>query len=728
MKLGRLAALALAALGLAGLSALVLSGPGRDAGDGPRTVVLIAVDDLRRDHLGAYGAAGAETPNLDALAAEGSVYDDCVTASTATNAAVATLLTGLHPWRHGLRSAREIGWHRLTPSEPTLAEGFRERGFSTVASVSLRQLAARTSGLARGFDAWRDEALPETGSPLEAEAVIARLLDSAAPALSKEEPLFLFLHLGDLRGEPALYDARVVARLRRNLAPFEAEIDGLADVLSGTSDPLELVYRLRSVVGRRRGTPAWEAYRSTLYASRVATLDRAIGRLFDALRTTARWPDATVVLVGTRGRYVAEGRPDGELEGFSEELIRVPLVIKRGGAAPARVDSLVGSHAVAELARTGRVAEPVDAVRIDAPGRFASAAVDAVHKLVLPFATGRHVVRALRAGDGVVAPDEGAELDAPKRAAFAALEDAASPPWGLELALQGDACAPRAFDLRTASPVQLDFELLPRAGLAATRELGARSTHVRVLEPPPPDGGRARLATCDPAPGVVVELPLGEGPIDEDALALGLDAPLSRAPVPRLPDPFAPAWDVDEQGAAPPWVVDVSRADGPWLDVRVHDPALPDGAPVRLYAAQFPPDPGYAALAMRPGTPARLLSSSLLASALVVQGPQPLQVAIRTGANTRLALAVSLAEGFVPAAEMRYLGRRFCGETQAFYLPPWLPERSDWLVDEAGPEARAPRAGAPTCIIGVARPGVPPTDLDLTRDEARFLHRLGSNE
>jgi hypothetical protein len=251
---------------------------------------------------------------------------------------------------------------------------------------------------------------------------------------------------------------------------------------------------------------------------------------------------------------------------------------------------------------------------------------------------------------------------------------------------------------------------------------------VRVVEAPPADGGRARLRTSDPAPGIVVELPLEDGPIAEDALALGLDAPLSRAPVPRLPDPFAPAWS-SEQGDGPaPWTVDVTRADGPWLDVRVYDPTLPEGTPVRLYAAQFPPDPGYAPLAYRPGSTVRLLSSPLLGSALVVQGPQPLSVAIRTGANTRLALAVSLVEGFVPAAQMRYLGRRFCGETQAWYLPPWLPGRSDWLVDERGPEARAPRLGAPTCIIGIARPDLPPTDLDLTRDEARFLHRLGSNE
>src|SRR5262249_60873171 len=68
-----------------------------------RNVVLITIDTLRADHVGAYGYSRARTPVLDALAASGVRFDRAYTAAPITLPSHATLLTGRYPPGHGPR-------------------------------------------------------------------------------------------------------------------------------------------------------------------------------------------------------------------------------------------------------------------------------------------------------------------------------------------------------------------------------------------------------------------------------------------------------------------------------------------------------------------------------------------------------------------------------------------------------------------------------------------------
>ena len=67
-------------------------------------VVLITVDALRADLVGALGGPRGLTPNLDRLAAEADWAERAVAASSWTVPSMASLFTGLQPWRHG-------NWH-----------------------------------------------------------------------------------------------------------------------------------------------------------------------------------------------------------------------------------------------------------------------------------------------------------------------------------------------------------------------------------------------------------------------------------------------------------------------------------------------------------------------------------------------------------------------------------------------------------------------------------------
>ncbi len=84
--------------GLAWL-AFVLVGAGAachgGGSDGPRNVILISIDTLRADHLGCYGHPLPTSPNLDAFAAEGTLFEDAIATSPWRLPSQLSLLTGL---------------------------------------------------------------------------------------------------------------------------------------------------------------------------------------------------------------------------------------------------------------------------------------------------------------------------------------------------------------------------------------------------------------------------------------------------------------------------------------------------------------------------------------------------------------------------------------------------------------------------------------------------------
>ncbi len=109
-------------------------------------ILLISIDTLRADHLGAYGYHSV-TPNLDRLAKEGVVFEQVFTSVPLTLPAHASLLTSTYPPVNGIRDNGEA----LSPSVPTVAEQMRAHGLQTAAFVSSFVLDRRF-GLARGFD------------------------------------------------------------------------------------------------------------------------------------------------------------------------------------------------------------------------------------------------------------------------------------------------------------------------------------------------------------------------------------------------------------------------------------------------------------------------------------------------------------------------------------------------------------------------------------------------
>src|SRR3954466_5472836 len=115
-------------------------------------VLLIPIDTLRADAVGAYGNRSVSTPWIDRLAAGGVRFTQARASAVVTLPSPATILSGLYPFHHGVR---ENAGFRFSPQLDTLATLLRARQYRTGAFVSAFPLDARF-GLTQGFDVYDD--------------------------------------------------------------------------------------------------------------------------------------------------------------------------------------------------------------------------------------------------------------------------------------------------------------------------------------------------------------------------------------------------------------------------------------------------------------------------------------------------------------------------------------------------------------------------------------------
>jgi arylsulfatase A-like enzyme len=192
-----LAARASARAALVVLVALALAGCTKDvrAPGPPPSLLLVTVDTLRADRVGAYGDALARTPHMDALARGGVLFARAYTPAPLTLPAHATLLTGLLPPQHGVRGN---GGFALGSQVPTLGEALRMRGLRTGAFVGGFPLERRF-GLARGFDHYDDALDRQDGVHFDfAERRADRVVEAAREWLAGQSgPVFAWVHLFD---------------------------------------------------------------------------------------------------------------------------------------------------------------------------------------------------------------------------------------------------------------------------------------------------------------------------------------------------------------------------------------------------------------------------------------------------------------------------------------------------------------------------------------------------
>ncbi len=306
------------------LGLVALAGGCSDAAPARPHVLLVVVDTLRADHLGAYGHPRGLSPHVDALAAESVVFQRAYAPASYTLPSVVGLLTGRFPQSLGVHANLSI----FQGAVPTLAVLLRSNGWRTAAVVSNPVLEKRV-GLQVGFDHYDDVRANRDGRATTDAAL--QWIDEHV-ATHGNAPFFLWLHYQDPHGPyapPPGYRERWLAGER-------ARPDGAREL------PRDPTHVGLGAIPRNvwvEGHPEVSFYRAG-YAGEVQFVDEQLGRVLDHLGTLSLIDDTVVVFAADHGEAMGEGDywfAHGER--LTDPIVRVPLMIRvPGRQAEVRAD------------------------------------------------------------------------------------------------------------------------------------------------------------------------------------------------------------------------------------------------------------------------------------------------------------------------------------------------------------------------------------------------------
>jgi arylsulfatase A-like enzyme len=299
---------------LAGASA----GPDNTATAGSTNVVIFIIDTLRADRLNCYGYRRRITsPNIDALAEEGVLFERACAAAPWTLPSVASLLTSRFPCEHGVLSTRS----RIAAGVPTLPRLLKQLGFTTI-GLYANALVGPGLGFDGGYDFYRDS-LTSAGRQVR----VARQMHPG-------RPFFLYVH---------------------NIEPHNPEFfapphtPGFRDVSDAVRQQIAAHYRqyrnatwLDFNAGRTPGTTAVAAIQeqhvrglvalmddyNELYDACVRLADERVGSVIRALKERGEWDNTLFILLSDHGEEMHEHGGWSHDQSAYEELLRVPLVIR----------------------------------------------------------------------------------------------------------------------------------------------------------------------------------------------------------------------------------------------------------------------------------------------------------------------------------------------------------------------------------------------------------------
>jgi len=340
----------------------------RTAQAGRTNILLLTIDTLRADRLGAYGYAPARTPALDTLARQGVVFERAIAQSSWTRPSFGTLFTSRYPSDHRaawrlLKNApgdRHSLYNRPLRSDlPTVAEILDAGGYLTI-GINTNVQTSRPFGFDHGFDHYVDVSRPLS--------VLTSSIACRSPGLglsarcrrwSAVSPEYPYL-TGDRVIE--IFDA-IADRLERSPRPFFLWLHLM--------DP-HVPYRSHDGTGRSMGYDDIErllaadngdarAARETgaMYDAAVAFTDRCVGEAVARLDGSESLGPTAILVTSDHGEELVErwrtptNRPEGlgyYYRGYGhghtmyDELLRVPMILRlpESRHAGVRVSSLVG--------------------------------------------------------------------------------------------------------------------------------------------------------------------------------------------------------------------------------------------------------------------------------------------------------------------------------------------------------------------------------------------------
>lgn len=373
--------------------------------DRAKHILVICTDQQRWDSLGCYGVDEVETPNVDRLAAGGTLFERCYATNPVCAPSRATMLTGTYPHQHGLWA----NGVKLPPGEVSLlrdlgAAGYRtglvgklhlgpcyagrsedpaEYGFDWVRwghgppqaapdnayhlwlKKEFPDLAAAAEGESTGGGRGYGESQPGSGSyhDMPSEASYTRWVAEQALEFIEdqqvEQPWMLWANFFDPHHPfvaPDEYVRRVEGRPRRPPIGSAADLEGRPPQLGELS--------LRSYAGHARGfaeySPEELADARVRYWAMIDQVDEQVGRIVRAGEAAGDPQDLVVLFTSDHGEMLGDHGLMLKGPMLYEGAVRVPCVLRWPGRVPSseRMEGLVSLLDVAATLSDAAGIEP----------------------------------------------------------------------------------------------------------------------------------------------------------------------------------------------------------------------------------------------------------------------------------------------------------------------------------------------------------------------------------
>ena len=319
-----------------------------DAAAGSPNVLVIVVDTLRADHVSAYGYSRPTTPNIDAIAQQGVLFENAIAPCSWSLPSHVSLLTGRYEFEHGvgnIQPAPWMGWgKRGLGGFPTLGEALERKGYRTGAFSANRTYFSRSLGFGRGFIHFEDYFHSPADRFLRTlyGREFARLYLNRTER-SKVKRAVRFLGMDSLldkdsEGSGAYGGAQAV---RKRASEVNEEV--LKWIGRDRQTPFFVFINYFDVhfpYGPPHGSakPDWDKGSSIdEYDASVRYVDDYIGRLRQELENRGLLQNTLVVITSDHGESLGEHGLAYHAQALYRELIHVPLVISYPGHAPSGV-------------------------------------------------------------------------------------------------------------------------------------------------------------------------------------------------------------------------------------------------------------------------------------------------------------------------------------------------------------------------------------------------------
>ena len=317
-------------------------------------IIILLMDSVRAANLSCYGYQQVTTPQIDAIAAEGTLYEQAISVGCWTLPVHTSLFTGLYPLNHNVTISKAA----LPSNVPTLAQQLKAHGYQT-ASFSNNAYVSSITGLTQGFDRVEDlwqanntrgiqrtklskliKSLERRGKLTKPLVHLLRTLQNRRAMMKRsrntrddgaqrtnakiqqwltternqEQPFFIFVNYMECHEPyrpPYPYNEKFLPK--RFSAKRAAQVGSNKEVMQRLADG--------------QGQDDVEILRA-LYDGELHYLDQQIGNLVQFLKSKGLLDDTMLVITADHGDCLGEQNQIGHRMALCEPLVHVPLIIR----------------------------------------------------------------------------------------------------------------------------------------------------------------------------------------------------------------------------------------------------------------------------------------------------------------------------------------------------------------------------------------------------------------